>query len=104
MIAFVCYSLTSKNNRVDIMSKFATTKLSSKGQVVIPEEIRDQIGLHTGDQFLVIAERDAVILKIISVPNKNEYADLIKKARKAARTAGLSKIDVQDAIKESRRK
>ena len=28
----------------------ATTKLSSKGQVVIPEEVRISLGLKTGDQ------------------------------------------------------
>ncbi len=31
------------------MSTLATTRLSSKGQIVIPEEIREQMGLHTGD-------------------------------------------------------
>ena len=43
------------------MSNLATTKLSSKGQVVIPEEIRNKMNLHTGDQFLVVAEQGVVI-------------------------------------------
>jgi len=63
------------------MSKLATTKLSSKGQVVIPEEIRDQMGLHSGDQFLVVAEKDVVILKVISMPSMDEYREVIAKTR-----------------------
>ena len=45
----------------EIMNHLATTKLSSKGQVVIPEEIRNQLNLHPGDQFIVVAEKDVVI-------------------------------------------
>src|SRR5438552_4118017 len=37
------------------MSEAATTTLSSKGQVVIPEEIRSRLGLKTGAQFVVVA-------------------------------------------------
>ena len=40
------------------MSIFATRKLSSKGQVVIPEEIRDQLGLKTGSQFIVLGDKE----------------------------------------------
>jgi len=36
------------------MTAAATTTLSSKRQVVIPEEIRDRLGLKTGAQFVVI--------------------------------------------------
>jgi len=86
------------------MNRLATTKLSSKGQVVIPEEIRDQVGLHTGDQFLVIAEKNVVILKTIKYPDKSEYAHLVKKARKAAKEAGLTKTAIEDAIKVVRKK
>lgn len=41
------------------MAGYATTKLSSRGQVVIPEEIRISLGLNEGDQFVVIGEGDA---------------------------------------------
>ena len=50
-------SLTGKTFR-RTMSEAATTTLSSKGQVVIPEEIRVRLGLKTGAQFVVGAARD----------------------------------------------
>ena len=44
------------------MSDLATTKLSSKGQVVIPDDVRKRLKLKTGTQFVVIGEDDVVIL------------------------------------------
>ena len=64
------------------MSNLATTRLSSKGQVVIPEEISVQMKLHTGDQFLVVAEKGVMILKIIQKPDMSQYRELIAKTRK----------------------
>ena len=39
------------------MAGYATTKLSSRGQVVIPEEIRITLGLSEGDEFVVRRRR-----------------------------------------------
>ena len=86
------------------MSQIATTKMSSRGQVVIPEDIRDKMGLHSGDQFLVLAEKDVVILKIVTRPNMNEYKNLITKARKSAKAAGLTQESIKSAIKVARKK
>jgi len=84
------------------MTEAATTKLSSKGQVVIPEEIRDRLGLKPGAQFVVVADRDVVILKVIQTPNLAEFDELVGRARKAARKAGLKVSDVHDAIQSVR--
>ena len=81
-----------------------TVKMSSKGQIVIPEEIRLSMGLHTGDQFIAVAENDVVILKKISQPSIKNLSGLISKVRKQAKRAGIRKSSVADAIKESRRK
>ena len=40
----------------------ATTKVSSKYQVVIPKEIRSQVGLRTGQTLQVIATGEIIVL------------------------------------------
>jgi AbrB family looped-hinge helix DNA binding protein len=84
------------------MSEAATTKLSSKGQVVIPEEIRNRLGLKTGAQFVVLGEGDVVILKAIHPPSMEEFDEIVSRARKSARRAGLKKSDVGKAVKDAR--
>ena len=86
------------------MSQLAITKLSSKGQVVIPEEIRNQMGLRTGDQFLVVAENGVMILKIIEKPDMRQYYASIAKTRKLAKNAGLTDKILVNAIKTARKK
>ena len=84
------------------MAKLATTKMSSKGQVVIPEDIRKRLGLEAGTQFIVVAGKDAIILKTISPPSMDEFDELIRKARQQARKAGMKQSDIKEAIAEVR--
>jgi AbrB family looped-hinge helix DNA binding protein len=86
------------------MARVSTTKMSSKGQVVIPENIRKQLNLKAGAQFVVLGEKDVVILKNISLPSIDEFDDLIAQARKKAKKAGLKKSDIQDAVAQARGK
>ena len=84
------------------MGSLATTKLSSKGQVVIPEEIRQRLGLKEGAQFVVIGDRDVVILKAIAPPAMEEFDDLVRRARGAARKAGMKPGEVKRAVAKVR--
>lgn len=86
------------------MPDAATTKLSSKGQVVIPEEIRNRLGLKPGAQFVVLGDRDVVILKVIHTPEMAEFDELVGRARKAAKRARLRRQDVDHAIETVRRR
>ncbi len=86
------------------MTSVATTKLSSKGQVVIPENIRKKLHLKTGAQFVVVGDKDVVILKNISPPMIEEFDGLIAKARKSAKNAGLKKTDIKNALAKVRGK
>jgi len=85
------------------MVKLATTKMSSKGQVVIPEEVRERLGLQAGSQFVVIGERDVVILKTLSAPSMKEFDAVIGEARRQARKSGMKRSDVAKATKRVRR-
>ncbi|MCJ7581597.1 MAG: AbrB/MazE/SpoVT family DNA-binding domain-containing protein, partial [Candidatus Aminicenantes bacterium] len=80
----------------------ATTKMSSKGQVVIPEEIRKRLGLKVGSQFIVVGDKDTVILKAISPPSMKEFNELVKEARRQAKIVGLKRSDIAVAIAKSR--
>ena len=84
------------------MTSIETTKMSSKGQIVIPEEIRNRLGLKTGDKFLVMGDKDIVILKTLSNPSINQFDDLIREARKQAKATGLKRSDIVNAIAKSR--
>jgi len=84
------------------MATLATTRMSSKGQIVIPEEIRDRLGLQTGTQFVVVGDRDVVILKAISAPSMKEFDNLIAQARQQARKSGLRRLDVDAAVAKAR--
>jgi AbrB family looped-hinge helix DNA binding protein len=86
------------------MANVATTKMSSKGQVVIPENIRKRLKLKAGAQFVVIGEKDVVILKNISPPSLDEFDDLIAEARKKGKQAGIKKSDISEAISKVRGK
>lgn len=84
------------------MAELTTTKMSSKGQVVIPEEIRKRLRLEAGTKFVVIAAKDTVIMKAISPPSIDEFSTLVANARKQARKAGLKRADVKSVISEVR--
>ena len=88
----------------DRLSAISTTKMSSKGQVVIPEQIRAQLDLEAGSRFVVVGDEDVVILKRITAPTPGEFDGLIKQARAQARSAGLKKSDIDNAVKEARNK
>jgi len=86
------------------MRSVATTKMSSRGQVVIPEEVRRQLGLDPGTQFIVLGEGDAVILKMVRVPSMKDFGRLIKKARTQTKAAGLKRSDIASVVSEVRRR
>lgn len=84
------------------MANLATTKMSSKGQVVIPEDIRKRLKLKAGSQFVVVGENDVVILKAISPPSMEEFDALIAEARQKGKEAGLKPSDITDAVAKAR--
>ena len=56
------------------MVEISITKISSKGQVVIPQEMRDK--LKEGDKLVVIKNDGQIILKKMEDFNKNLQEDL----------------------------
>ena len=85
------------------MDKIEITSMSSRGQIVIPLDIREQLGLRKGEKFIVIGEDDTVILKKVEMPSFKSFNKLLERTQKFAKNKGIKKEDVEDAIKRVRR-
>ena len=87
----------------DKMSEVVLTKISSKGQVVIPKAIRDLLDIREGDVFAVFGRHDSVIMKRIRIPSEEEFERVLAAGRRHAKEKGITREDVQKAIEEVRK-
>ena len=55
----------------------ATITLSSKGQVVIPKEIRDELHWDAGTQITLVSSASGVMLKAVPTKTGRKLVDLI---------------------------
>ncbi|MEW6747163.1 MAG: AbrB/MazE/SpoVT family DNA-binding domain-containing protein [Planctomycetota bacterium] len=78
--------------------------MSSRGQVVIPGEIRKRLGLRAGAQFVVVGDRDVVILKVVCQPSLGDLDALIAEGCSQARRAGVKRSDIARAVAAARRR
>ena len=84
-----------------------TIKMSSRGQIVIPQDIREELKASEGTIFSVVSAKDAIILKKIRTPSKE---DLIKEmgaialeGRKRAEKLGIKESDVPELVQKTRK-
>jgi len=82
--------------------KVGTTTLSSRGQIVLPQDVREKLNLNEGDKFLVMAEADTVILKAIKPISKDVFENMLKATRGAVKKVGLTTKDLESAITKIR--
>jgi AbrB family looped-hinge helix DNA binding protein len=86
------------------MSDISLTKMSSKGQIVIPKDLREYLGFEEGEVFAMYGEGDTLVLKKIDVPSKQEFKELMEWGSQIAKEKGITRKDVEDAIREIRGK
>jgi AbrB family looped-hinge helix DNA binding protein len=77
----------------------ATTRVFSKGQVVIPEAVRKAAGVRKGDDLLVVAIGDTIVMKKLSAMSYDEVAKPIWRTVKAM---GLSGEELDELIEEAK--
>ena len=81
--------------------------MTSKGQVVIPQDIRDHIGLREGERFLVFEEDDSIILKRVKNLEKakdlKEFEAVFSSMWKTSKKHGVTRSDVTKEIEAHRR-
>jgi AbrB family looped-hinge helix DNA binding protein len=80
------------------------TRLSERGQVVIPTELRKSMNLKEGERFIVIGLGDTIILRKLELSQERlRLKKLIKESRERASEAGFSEQEVEDLIRKTRK-
>ena len=84
-----------------------TVKMSSKGQIVIPQDLREELHAHTGTVFAVVGGRDTIVLKKIETPSKEELIKDLRKiaieGRKRAEALRIKESDVPYLVSKHRK-
>ena len=89
----------SKKVRKEVKMTVETVKMSSKGQVVIPQDVREELHANAGTVFAVVGTKDTIVLKKIATPSKEELIkdlrNIAKKATKKLKDKGFSENDLR---------
>jgi AbrB family looped-hinge helix DNA binding protein len=78
------------------------TTISQKGQVVIPQSIRKELGIKPKNKFLVYAKGDTIIMKKLQLPNlQKEWEDIFKLMDK--KELNISEEEIKKEIATARK-
>ena len=86
------------------MSILEVTSLSTRGQVVIPNDIREKMKLEPGTKMIIIQEGDNILLKPIKTPKMSQFDKIIAIGDKVREDLDLKESDIDQAIKNVRKK
>lgn len=84
------------------MPTFDITSCSSKGQIVIPNNLRKELGITTGVKLVIFTDGSNLLLKPVQAPNLDNFQKLIKESRALAQKTKLQPLDVKKIIKQVR--
>jgi len=80
-------------------------KMSPKGQLVVPKEIRMKERFKPSDRFAAFGVKGGVLFKRVNIPDvKVEFESLSKEIAKQLRDRYVKENDVDEAVKWARRK
>lgn len=80
-------------------------KMSPKGQLVVPKEIRMKEKFKPSDRFLAFDVKGGILFKKVKIPDvKVEFESLAKDIEKRFKEKSVKSKDVEEAIKWARRK
>ncbi len=76
--------------------RFKTIKVSQKGQIAIPSDIRKELGIKSGEELLIIKKGDKLLIEKSTKASKSfarEFDYMLKHAEKVAKKLWENKED-----------
>lgn len=77
-----------------------TTKIGEKGQLTVPKQFREDLGLGTGAPFAVLRLGDGLIL----LPEQQRFEQLCEQVSSALTAAGLTPKSILESLPEARKR
>ena len=80
-------------------------KMSPKGQLVVPKEIRVKQKFKPTDRFVAFSVKGGVLFKRVNIPDVNaEFESLSRDIAKQVKKRKIKKKDIDEAIRWARRR
>jgi antitoxin PrlF len=80
--------------------------ISSRGQIVIPSKMREELGLREGDALMMESVSGKLVAEKLKTPSRDEllmrWNKLVKEGNKRMRALGIKEEDVPDIIHRGR--
>jgi len=82
------------------------TKMSSRGQIVVPRGIRNELEMKEGTFFAILGSKDTIILKKLETFSKEKILKDVEKlarvGKKRAEKLGIKEIDIPRLVHKLR--
>jgi bifunctional DNA-binding transcriptional regulator/antitoxin component of YhaV-PrlF toxin-antitoxin module len=84
---------------------FELVKMSMKGQLVVPQDVRAIAQLSPGERFVAFPVQEGVLFKRVEMPEvKLDFESLSKEVEAQFKKGKVSKKDVKEAIRWARKR
>jgi AbrB family looped-hinge helix DNA binding protein len=87
-------------NQPAVLEFLATTRIGEKGQVTVPKQFRENLGLESGAPFAVLQLGNGLIL----MPQQDHFERLCNRIGSALASAGLTPKEVLATLPEARQR
>mgnify|MGYP001619903729 FL=1 len=80
-------------------------KMSPKGQLVVPKDIRDKEKFKPSDRFIAVGVKNGILFKKINMPKiRIEFESLSREISRQLKRDNIKKSDVDEAVKWARKR
>ncbi len=79
--------------------------MSSKGQLVVPQKLREALGFEPEDRFIAYGEGDYVVFKKVELEAlRREFLDVVQTTSRILKKKGVTARVIEEEIAGHRRK
>lgn len=84
------------------MGEVELVKISPRGQVVIPKDIRELLDIEGGERLAVKAEGGVILLKKVEIPELKGWKEVFRWGEAHAKKKGLKEKHVEKMVHRAR--